>query len=291
VKKLQQMVASDPGRAFDLTQVQARVAMAQSTLVERQAALRASEAAYREIVGRVPGALSLPQVPVVPELRSLDQALTVGQAEHPTVKAAGARTKVREAARGEAQGSLVPRLDAMARYVRGMDRQSLPGQNDEVYAGLRATYAFPLGMATVAQARGAEMLLESQTHKLEAARRDVREAVRVAWAQREGLEATLPLATEHWKRVGKVLEGFKTQYSLGRRSMLDLLIVQDEVYSAESRKIQLTYDRVLADFAVMAQAGTLVAHYAPADDTPAPATPPLRIERADGPAAEQVSQH
>jgi outer membrane protein TolC len=54
-----------------------------------------------------------------------------------------------------------------------------------------------------------------------------------------------------------VLDGFKTQYTFGRRTVLDLLIVQNEAFQAESRAIQLRYDRLLADFAVAAQEGRL----------------------------------
>lgn len=283
VKKLTAIAQHDPGKAFDLTQVRAREALASSNLVEREAALRASEAAYRELVGQAPGALSMPEPPAGPELRSIEKALELGQARHPMVKAAADRTRGREAARGEALGGLVPRVDALARHVRGVDRQSLPGQNDETYAGLRASYAFPTGLATIAQARGAEMLVESATHKLEAARRDVRENVRVAWAQRDGLEATLPLATEHWKRVSAVREGFKSQYALGRRNMLELLIIQEEVYTSEARMIQLTYDRALADFTVAAHVGGLVSRYAAPEDTPA--FPTYRVGGTEAPKA------
>lgn len=268
VKRLEEMTKHDQGKSFDLTQVKAREALATSNLVEREAALRASEAAYREIVGQAPGPLTMPAPPRGPVLKSLEQALATGQADHPAVKAAASRAKGRMAAKGEALGVLSPRVDALARYVKGSDRQSLPGQNDEAYAGVRASYAFPTGLGTVAQARGADMIAESASFKVDAAKRDVREAVRVAWAQREGVAATLPLATEHWKRVTAVLEGFRAQYALGRRNMLEVLIVQEEVYNSESRKIQLTFDKILADYGVAGQAGALAALYAMPEDTP-----------------------
>lgn len=282
LKKLEEMTKHDQGKAFDLTQVRAREALAASNLVEREAALRASEAAYREIVGQAPGGLTMPQPPRGPVLRSLDQALATGQAEHPAVKAAASRAKSKKAARGEALGALAPRVDALGRYVKGQDRQSLPGQNDNVYAGVRASYAFPTGMGSIAQLRGADLVAESAAHKVEAAKRDVREAVRVAWAQREGIAGTLPLAVEHHKRVTGVLEGFKQQYALGRRNMLELLIVQEEVYSAEARKIQLTFDKALADYTIAGQAGALAALYALPED--APVTP--RVYVGDEPKGE-----
>jgi TolC family type I secretion outer membrane protein len=269
VAKLKAIASYDKGKAFDLTQVAAREARAIANLTERQAALAASEAAYREIVGQAPGELAMPETLAGPEFKSLDEALRIGQVESPLVKSAEQRVHVRQAELGMAWGGLAPRVDAVARYVKGMDRQSLPGQNDEAYAGVRASYAFPTGLGTIAQARSADLLLKGAQHKLEAAKRDVRESVRVAWVQREGVDATLPLAVEHWKRIGAVLDGFKTQYSLGRRTVLDLLIVQDEAYQAETRKIQLEFDRRLADYVIAGQAGTLVARFVPPADTPA----------------------
>jgi outer membrane protein len=279
VARLKAIVKHDTGKGFDLTQIQAREALAASTVQEREAALRQAEATYLEIVGHAPEGLSAPAALGGQEFRSLDDALRIGQQEHPAVKAASHRTRIREAEHGEARGGLVPRFDAAARFVKGMDRQSLAGQNDNAYAGLRGSYALPTGGATVARAKSAEILVESANHKVEAARRDIRETIRVAWAQREGLDATLPMATEHWKRINEVVAGFKTQYAAGRRTVLDLLIVQNESYQAETRKIQLAYDRLLADYALAANAGTLVARFTPPDDTPV--QPKVRIERAE----------
>ncbi|MFN3429940.1 MAG: TolC family protein [Candidatus Sericytochromatia bacterium] len=279
VATLKAIVKHDAGKGFDLTQIQAREALAASNVQEREAALRAAEASFVEIVGHAPTDLVTPEALAGAEFKSLEEALRVGQAEHPAVKAAGHRARLREAEHGEARSSLVPRFDATARFVKGMDRQSLAGQNDNAYAGLRGSYALPTGGANAARAKSAEILVESANHKVEAARRDIRESIRVAWAQREGLAATLPMATEHWTRINEVVAGFKTQYSLGRRTVLDLLIVQNESYTAETRKIQIHYDRLLADYALAANAGTLVARFTPPDDTPI--QPKIRLEQAD----------
>lgn len=264
VKRLTAMVAADYGKGFDLVQIKARTVLAASIVTERKAALATAEDAYRELVGRAAGELEPPPLLTGTEFTSLDAALAAGSEQHPTVLAAVARRMGKEGDRGATTGALSPRVDAVGRYVKGADIQSLPGQNDEAYAGLRASYDFPLGLGTVAASRAANAAVAQAASQVDVARRDVRKGVCAAWQQRQGLIETLPLATEHWHQLGKELEGFRAQYTLGHRTMLDLLLVQSETYTAETRKIQLAYDRLEADYALAAQAGTLLKHTAPA---------------------------
>jgi adhesin transport system outer membrane protein len=255
--QLKEMVASDRGKGFDLVQIQARAVLARSVVTERMTTLQTAEDVYLELVGAPPGSLVLPLALPDAQFASVQAAMDHGTGTHPAVLAAALRKEEREADRKQANAAFSPRLDAISRYVKGTDIQSLAGQNDEAYAGLRASFDFSTGLGAFAASRAATAGVSQAANRVELARRDMREAVRVAWAQREGLSATLPLAVDHLALMRDLLVGFKTQYTLGRRSMLDLLLVQNETYVAESRTIQLLHDRRMADYALAAQVGAL----------------------------------
>ncbi|MNS16511.1 Outer membrane efflux protein BepC precursor [compost metagenome] len=270
VADLKQMVASDRGKRFDLVQIEARTVLARSVVTERTAALAAAEDVYLETVGQPAGALVMPPALGGTEFDSVQSALALGRERHPGLVAATLRQAEREADRTQANGALSPRLDAVGRYVKGADIQSLAGQNDEVYAGLRASYDLSTGLGAFAASRAAQAGVGQAASRVALAGRDMREAVRVAWAQREGLSATLPLALDHLARMRELLAGFRAQYTLGRRTMLDLLLIQNETYMAESRTIQLTHDRRAADYVLAAQVGTLLARQPAPAASPAP---------------------
>lgn len=287
---VKEIAASDSGKQFDLVQLRMRAAMAASYRTEREGALAASESQFREIVGHRPQALEKPRRLEDPGFRSLEAALAVAEQSHPAVVAAAERLRKRRAEREQAGSVLLPRVDVTARYTKGWDRQTIVGENDEAFAGMVASYALATGGAQLAAIRNAELLEVSAAERLNAAKRDVREAVRVAWAQREALAKTVPLAAEYLKTAFEVVEGYEIQYGLGRRGVLELLIIRNEIYSSESRLLQLSYDQLLADFALASQMGTLLAHFPDVAEAtphrpPAPVLPVPRLPDSRDPLA------
>lgn len=259
-------VAIDSGKRFDLVQLQSREAFAASLLTEREGALQATISQFREIVGREAGAgLQRPDVPTGPWSKSLPTALDWAQKNHPSVRAAERRVARSQFEYEQTRGAYSPRLDGVLRTVRGVDRQAVGGLGDEQFAGLQAAWPFPLGGEVVYSQLAAQETLKAAQERRASVARDVREATRVAWAQRAALDATIPNAAQHLLRAREVLAGFQNLYTLGRRSMLDLLIMQNEVYQAEARLIALRHDMLIAEFNLAAQVGALESLLIPAE--------------------------
>lgn len=259
VAKLEAMVRSDRGKGFDLQQVRARAVFAESQLAERLAELRVSEGRFQELTGARATELDFPTPLAGKGMDALRDALALATETHPAVVAMTLRHKARLAARQQADAALSPIFSADARYRMGVDRSGLPGRNDEGYLGVRATYALSSGGSQFTAVRSARAEAERAESRVEAARRDVREAVRVAWDRRAGLLATLPLAETSFQTSRTVLEGFRSQYLTGQRSALDLLRVQADVYGAETRVIGMRYDRLRADYELAHSQGRLAA--------------------------------
>jgi outer membrane protein TolC len=277
VTRLAAIVKYDPGKGFDLAQVQAREAFAASMVAERAALLQADEAAYLELVGQPAGQLVAPSPLSGPGFASLDDALAVAQVQHPAVVAAGRRREGARARIRQNEAGLLPRIYLTGRYDTGLDRQGVRGWNTEGFLGVKASYTY--GAQSTAGVKVAREQEDVAASRVEAARRDVREAVRVAWEQRAGMIADLPPAEEALRQSLLVLEGFKTQYTFGRRTALDLLIVQNDAYRAEARAVGLRYDRLMADYALAAQLGVLEARLSAAPQAPRQTETPVAVRQ------------
>lgn len=249
------VVVNDPGKAFDLEQIRAREAFAASLVTEREAALATSQAQYRELVGHLPGQLERMGRWGGEAFQQLPEALRLAEGQHPSVISARRRWEGRAFLRREAEGAWLPRVDLSGRYVRGLDRSGVSGQNDEAYLGLNASYQFPTGGALWTSVQNLRQLEKAASERVEAARRDLREQLRVLWAQRQGLLNTLPKVREHWQRTKNVMASYRLQYTLGRRTILDLLIIQNEAYQAEARWTQLDFDAQVAEHQLAAAMG------------------------------------
>lgn len=263
VGRLAPAIRFDPGKEFDLEQIRSREAFAASLVTEREGALNGAAASFREITGRRPGTLMRPtRAPSGEGFASLEQALALGREVNPLIQVALNRYARRTHERQEAEGNLSPRVDLVGRVLKGYDRQGVAGQNDENYVGMHASYVMPLAGGTFLQAMNLSDVERSAAFAVDGAHREVRENVRIAWAQRQAIIDTIAHVKDHYTLSAKVLERYKTQYTLGRRTILDLLIIQNETYQAEARLVGLEYDKLTADYNLAAQVG-IIDRFAP----------------------------
>lgn len=263
VGRLAPAIKFDPGKEFDLEQIRSREAFAASLVTEREGALNGAAATFREITGRRPGTLIRPaRTPAGEGFASLEQALAIAKEVHPLIQVALNRYARRTHERQEAEGNLSPRVDLVGRVLKGFDRQGTAGQNDETYVGMHASYVMPVAGGTVLQTMNLGDIERSAAFAVDGAHREVRENVRLAWAQRQAIIDTIAHVRDHYKLSASVLERYKTQYTLGRRTILDLLIIQNETYQAEARLVGLEYDKLTADYNLAAQVG-IIDRFAP----------------------------
>ncbi|MNS16512.1 Outer membrane efflux protein BepC precursor [compost metagenome] len=270
VAQVAAMARADRGKVFDLKQVTARAVFARSQVTERRAELAASEARLLELSGAPAPAIDVPAPLSGPGLDALDSALSLADGAHPALNAWRHRQASRQAAVHEAQAAFQPLVSAEAIYRLGIDRNGLPGRNDEGYVGVRGTVALAAGGGQTSAIRAAQAESARVASRLESSRRDVREAVRLAWDRRAGLAATVPLAEASDAASRAVVEGFRAQYKSGQRTVLDLLRVQADAYGAETRLIGLRFDRLMADYELAHSQGRLADWLPVPDHSPLP---------------------
>jgi adhesin transport system outer membrane protein len=90
------------------------------------------------------------------------------------------------------------------------------------------------------------------------ARRDVEEKVAVALYAKATSEERLAYLQEHANLSLEVLDSYKQQLDLGRRTLLDVLNAENEVFTARSNLAAGRYDDLFNQYAVEAAKGTLV---------------------------------
>src|SRR5436190_16067064 len=114
----------------DVAQAESRLAASQSQVLTAEANLKASQAAYRRVIGVDPVNLraGMPVDRLSP--RSLAASVDVGRNEHPTVAAAQYTVDAAQFAVKSAEGSLYPTVTLEGSVVRRWDVQ--PGVTDQL---------------------------------------------------------------------------------------------------------------------------------------------------------------
>ncbi|MDZ7686040.1 MAG: TolC family outer membrane protein [Gammaproteobacteria bacterium] len=257
LSKIRERFESGVGTRVDVVQTQGRRAQSRSNLLLAQRNARNSEAQFERVVGEAPRKLELPEA--VGDLpTTLDAALEIAWRNNPRLLAAEAELHAAEAAQKLARSSFHPRFDLQLGATRNDDIDGTVGANDDETAVIRMTYNLYRGGADRARLNEAESRSFAARENLRAARRAVTEDVTLIWNELEDIKQRIEHLESYVDSTEEVLDVYNEQLSLGKRSLLDLLDIQNELLRARAAHVSGQYTLRLARYRVLASLGQLL---------------------------------
>lgn len=219
---------SGVGRRADQDLADGRLALAQANLLQERNALRDAEAQYLRVVGEPAGALERPRR--LPEPASEAAAREQAQRGNPALRAVRADV---EAARAQADGALAPRQPRLELEVaRNHDRLTVLGPTDDTSALLRLRYNLYRGGADEARVRQTRLLADEALDQVERARRQLDEQISQAYTDLVLGQERNEALRRHVAASAATREAYVAQFSIGQRSLLDLLNAENEFFNA-----------------------------------------------------------
>lgn len=88
--------------------------------------------------------------------------------------------------------------------------------------------------------------------------RQMNQELRLAWSALKSAQAQLPAAAEYADRTVKVRRAYQDQFSLGERTLLDLLDSENEVFSSKRRLVELRYLEIASSYRITLRMGELL---------------------------------
>ena len=132
------------------------------------------------------------------------------------------------------------------------------GPNDDETAVIRMTYNLYRGGADKARSKEAQSREFAARESVRSIKRRVAEDVTLVWNELEDIQMRLAYLEAHVKSTEEVLAVYKEQLSLGKRTLLDLLDVQNELLRAKVALLSGQYTEKLARYRVLASTGRLL---------------------------------
>lgn len=246
------------GRRADLDQAESRLALAKANLRQEQSSLKDAEASYLRLVGTTPQAL---QVPVSPhrdlpktETAAVDAALS----GHPSVKSAQADVELVSAANAGAKAVIFPRIDLelVNRHTNDVVRRP----TNDLSIMLRLRYNFLRGGADVARIRETGFQIEEAREVLDQTRRQVQEDVSLAYNANITARERLELLRQYASASAATRESYAKQFSIGQRTLLDLLNAENEYFNAQLAYTTGQYAQLVSAYRILAGMGQLLSH-------------------------------
>ncbi len=255
--KIRERFESGVGTKVDVVQTQGRRAQAKSNVLLSQREAKNGTAEFYRVVGEYPQGLVVPgKVNGVPE--TLEQALEIALRNNPGIKAAEAELEAAVASRKQAKGNFYPRFDLELGATRNDDTDGSEGPNDDETAVVRMTYNIYRGGADRARLNEAEAREFAARETLRSNQRAVEEDVTLFWNELQDIIVRLEYLEAHVKSTEEVLVVYREQLALGKRTLLDLLDVQNELLRAQIAKVSGDYVALLARYRVLASTGQLL---------------------------------
>jgi outer membrane protein len=241
----------------DVAQSESRLAASQSQVLSAEANLKASQAAYRRVVGAEPVALraAMPVDRLSP--RSQEGAVESGWRQHPTVVAAQYTVDAAQMAVKAAEGTLYPTVTLESSLQRRWDVQ--PGVTDQLTGTVLGRVAVPIynGGSEYSIIRQNKETLGQRRIELDVQRDLVRATVVQAWAQVQATKAQIIAAQAQVTATEVALNGVREEARVGQRTTLDVLNAQQELVNARVALVTAQRDRVVASYTLLASVGRL----------------------------------
>ncbi|WP_339462977.1 TolC family outer membrane protein [Pseudomonas sp. EA_105y_Pfl2_R69] len=246
------------GRMADLDQAEARLAQARNNLITEQTNLADAQVNYFSAVGRDASELSLPQS----LLASLPESLPAAREEmlqnNPFLSSAEADVQASEQQYEASKSTFYPRFDA--ELSRSMDNNldGTAGHSNEWRAMVNMRYNLFAGGSNKAD-------LQSKAHQVNQAMDIRNNALRVlnedlglAWNALQNARQQLPIAQQYVDYSSRVRESYQKQFSLGDRTLLDLLDSENELFTAARRLEEVRFTELFTQYRIKATMGSLL---------------------------------
>ena len=252
--------SSGVGRKADQDQIEARLALSKSNLTAAEANLKVAEINYRLVVGNSPGALTPPKAPdtkLIPA--SPEAALPVALVNNRLIKSAKADIEAAQAQHQGARSGLHPRLDLELSASKNNLLSSVDITSDINHSAmLRLRYNLFKGYSDVARVAETKFLVREAEEVERRTERQLEQSLRLSWNAYSSAQERLPFLTKHAESSQLTREAYAKQFSLGQRTLLDLLDTENEAFTASSNLLNGRYVELFSRYRVLADMSMLL---------------------------------
>jgi adhesin transport system outer membrane protein len=257
--QIQMRASSGVGRQSDLEQAEARLALAKSNMVSSEANLRDAEIAFQRYTGLRPDQLQQPSLPDTGLLpASLEAALTEAHQANPAYKQSQADVAAAEAQYQTAKSPFGPRLDVEAGLVNNENVSGTQGPSYDHYAMLRMRWNLFRGGADTARLGETKQLSYQALEISKRTLMQLDQSTSLSWNTLVSVRERLPHLKKHVDSSLATRDAYTLQFSIGQRTLIDLLDTENEYYTATVEYVNGQYLEIFACYRLMADMGRLL---------------------------------
>jgi len=243
----------------DVAQAEASLSGARATALTAQSTLQASLANYRQAIGEEPKSLS-PVAPLMKQLpKSLSEAISISQLEHPAIVAMLHGVDAAALAIKISEGQLYPTVGLTGQVSKRFDVSGYAVGSQTLTESLVGQITIPIyeGGAVYAATRQAKEQLGQQQLQTDLQRDQVRAAVVAAWGANQNSAGVVRAAKAQVEASEVALAGVREEAKVGQRTTLDVLNAQQALLNSRVQLVTAQHDQVVNSYTLLSAIGRL----------------------------------
>lgn len=189
---------------------------------------------------------------------TIEEMKAYARAHNPSVLVSEYNVKAAYAQREASYKNYYPKIDAFARQSWANDVGGIVGDDDRTKFGLTLTYNLYRGGADEAQAQKNLSKMHQESESKRETVRKLDEQGELSWSAKTYISEQLVHLKRYEATSAKTLELYQKEYDLGRRTLLDLLVAQNDHVAAQSQIVRAENDLLFAHYRILDAMGSMV---------------------------------
>ncbi len=246
------------GNSGDVTQAEGRLQRALAAESQTEGDLRDANAFYQRLTGEIPGNLVEPPLPATHLPSSLTEALAVVKTSNPSVRVVESDIVVAREELENTSSLFYPKVTGEVSSIWDDTSNGTTGRDRTNQIMLRLRWALYRGggdVATRDAARSHWAGAESQRDKVVL---DSEEKLRQAWEARGNDQKKIAVFERAAKLGTETLETYKQQFDIMIRTLVDVLNVENELYTTNTQLASARIDYLEANYRILGICGRLL---------------------------------
>jgi outer membrane protein, adhesin transport system len=247
------------GTSADVQQVQSRLEVAKSTLVEFKGLIKNSEARYIEVFGALPKLkLKTPRSAKKALPANISMAIQRGIKNSPSYQASAKELSASRYDVKATRGAYYPSFSAEISRTENKNLGGLQATGYSTMGQLVMNYTFYDGDNRGAVKRQAYTRMYESLYRLEEAKRLLQQDIRINYNTYLTSGIKLPVLESNVDTSKKVLKSYQSQFEIGKKTLINLLDAQNEVFQSNVTYTDGKFSYLFSQYQLLASTGELL---------------------------------
>ncbi len=259
LNQVKERTAAGFTRVSDLINSKARLALAKGNFISAQQDVKHAVVKFHRQFGRIlqPEQFVMPE-PTFEFPDTVEETTDLAFRNHPALEVAKYNIHARKSGYERTKGAFYPSLDLELQASYNNDVNGIEGDTTQYSALLKLSYEFCDGGIRSGEKGKRYHLLTKEYQRAYTERRNVNQAVRLAWNIDQAEKVKKEFLDEHLALSADTLTAFKDEYHLGRRTLIDILDMENEYHAAEVANTESDYNDLTAYYRIAQATGILI---------------------------------